>query len=97
MKIVYRFIHNITQSQILDFRKRSDNLHVLNTTSFLQEYESYFKWKKYYQPSTVGSYKVFCDLCAKLYDKRLYESNTISDFHDWFVTKDYCRNASFLP
>ncbi|XP_047481620.1 4-galactosyl-N-acetylglucosaminide 3-alpha-L-fucosyltransferase FUT6-like [Penaeus chinensis] len=58
-----------------------------------EEYESYLKWKKYYQPSTVGSSKVFCDLCAKLHDEKLYEENTISDFYGWFVTKDYCRNV----
>ncbi|XP_064087369.1 alpha-(1,3)-fucosyltransferase C-like [Macrobrachium nipponense] len=55
-----------------------------------QEYEQYFEWKKYYQPSTVGGVRIMCDLCSRLHDPEFYEHKVYEDFHDWFVGKSRC-------
>ncbi|KAK3878796.1 hypothetical protein Pcinc_016607 [Petrolisthes cinctipes] len=63
-----------------------------------QEYAKYLEWRKYYQPSTIGPYRVFCDLCVRLHQPDFYKHHVIENFREWFVVKAICnRNNTVLP
>ncbi|KAK4320336.1 hypothetical protein Pmani_008842 [Petrolisthes manimaculis] len=56
-----------------------------------QEYAKYLEWRKYYQPSTVGGNRVFCDLCVRLHQPDFYQHNVIENFREWFVVRSNCN------
>ncbi|KAK4301203.1 hypothetical protein Pmani_026624 [Petrolisthes manimaculis] len=56
-----------------------------------QEYAKYLEWRKYYQPSTVGGNRVFCDLCVRLHQPDFYKHNVIENFREWFVVRSNCN------
>ncbi|KAK4315678.1 hypothetical protein Pmani_013110 [Petrolisthes manimaculis] len=60
-----------------------------------QDYFKLLEWRQYYQPSTVGGARVFCDLCTQLHDPHFYQSNVYHNFYDWYVVKANCnRNGT---
>ncbi|XP_068217867.1 alpha-(1,3)-fucosyltransferase C-like [Palaemon carinicauda] len=55
-----------------------------------EEYQKYFEWKKYYQPSTVSGERIVCQMCSRLYEPEFYQYKVYEDFADWFVLKSNC-------
>lgn len=58
-----------------------------------KEYLKLLKWRKYYQPSTIGGSRILCDVCVKLHDPLFYEQKVIEDFYEWFVTRANCNGT----